>query len=55
MNKILPFVSVIAFWGLFYLGTKNPEFGEMIAFLAVVFFVLLLLYSLKNYLLKNRR
>lgn len=53
MNKILPFVFVFAFWGLYYLGTKNPGLGETIAFVAVVFFVLFLLYCLKSYLLKK--
>jgi hypothetical protein len=52
MNKILPFVFVFAFWGVFYLGTKNPGLGETIAFIAVAFFVLFLLYSLKSYLFK---
>lgn len=53
MNKIIPFVFVITFWGLFYLGTEDPRAAKTIEFGAIVFFVLSLLYSLKSYLLKR--
>ncbi len=53
MNKIIPFIFVITFWGLFCLGTKDSQTGKTIAFVAVAVAVMLLLYSLKNYLLRK--
>ena len=53
MNKIIPFIFVITFWGLFYLGTTGSKSGKTIAFVAVAVAVMLLLYSLKNYLLRK--
>ncbi len=53
MRKIIPLLFVISFWGLFYLGTKDSKTGKTIAFVAVAVAVMLLLYSLKNYLLKK--
>ena len=53
MNKVIPFVFVVAFWGLFYFGNKGPNAGETIAILAVICLVMLLLYSVKSYLLKK--
>ena len=53
MSKILLFVLVFAFWGLFYLGTKNPGLGETITFFIVVFLVLLLLSGFKSFLFKK--
>ncbi len=51
MNKVLPFVFVIAFWGLFYIGNIYPGTGYTIAVVAVVYFILLMLYYIKTYLL----
>ncbi len=51
MNKVLPFVLVIAFWGLFYIGDTFPGTGETIAIVVVVAFILLILYNVKIYLL----
>lgn len=53
MNKIIPFIFVITFWGLFYLGATDSKTGKTIAFVAVAVAVMLLLYSLKNYLLRK--
>ena len=53
MNKIIPFIFVITFWGLFYLGTKDSQIGKTIAFVAVAVAIMLLLYSLKNYLFRK--
>lgn len=53
MNKILPFAFVFTFWGLFYLGTKNPEQGETIALVAVASLVSILLYNLRSCLIKK--
>ncbi len=51
MNKVLPFVFVIAFWGLLYIGNAYPGTGETIAAVAVVYFVLLILNNIRIYLL----
>lgn len=53
MRKILPFIMVIAFWGLFYLGTTYPGAGETIATIAVILFIMTMLYRLKSYLLRR--
>ena len=53
MNKILPFIFVVTFWGLFYLGNNHPQLGETIAFVAIVSILLFLMYRLKTYLLKK--
>lgn len=53
MNKVIPFVFVVAFWGLYYLGNEDPDAGEAIAILAIICLVMLLLYSVKSYLLKK--
>jgi hypothetical protein len=51
MNKVLPFVLAIAFWGLFYIGNTYPGAGETIAIVAVIAFIMLILYNIKIYLL----
>lgn len=51
MNKIIPFLFVVAFWGLFYIGNTYPGTGETIAVIAVICFFLLILYHIRAYLL----
>lgn len=51
MNKVIPFILVVAFWGLFYLGNNTPGMGETIAILAVIVFALFVLYNIKAFLL----
>ena len=47
MSKVLPFVLAIAFWGLFYIGNTYPGAGETIAIVAVIAFIMLILYNIK--------
>ena len=51
MRKVLPFILAIAFWGLFHIGKTYPEAGDTIAAVAVIVFVLLILYQIKKSLL----
>ncbi len=53
MNKILPFLFVFAFWGLFYIGNTYPGTGETIAIIAIVGLLLLVLFYVKAYLLNS--
>ena len=53
MNKILPFLFVFAFWGLFYIGNTYPGIGETIAILATTGLLLLVLFYVKAYLLNT--
>ena len=53
MNKILPFLFVFAFWGLFYIGNTYPGTGETIAIIAIVDLLLLVLFYVKAYLLNT--
>lgn len=53
MNKVLPFVLAIAFWGLFYIGDTYPGTGETIAIVLAIAFILLILYNIKIYLLNK--
>ena len=50
MNKILPFLFVFAFWGLFYIGNTYPGTGETIAIIGLL---LLVLFYVKAYLLNT--
>jgi len=51
MNKVIPFIFVIVFWSLFYIGNTSPGRGETIAIMAVIALVLFVLYNIKIYLL----
>lgn len=53
MNKVIPLLFVVLFWGLYYVGTNNPNAGETIAFISVVCLLMLVLYYIKSYLLKK--
>ena len=53
MNKILPFLFVFAFLGLFYIGNTYPGKGETIAIIAIVGLLLLVLFYVKAYLLNS--
>jgi hypothetical protein len=53
MNKILPFIFIVSFWGLYLVGTKYPETGDAIAIVAVICFIMYILYIVKSYLLKR--
>ncbi len=52
MNRIIPFVFVVAFWVLYYLGMKYPGAGDTIAILTVLCLLMLILYSIKTYIFK---
>lgn len=51
MNKVLPSILLIIFWGLFHIGITQPKASDTIAIVAIICFVLLTLYSIKHYLL----
>ena len=53
MNKILPFLFVFVFWGLFYFGNTYPGTGETIAIIAIIGLLLLVLFYVKAYLLNT--
>jgi hypothetical protein len=44
MNKLLPFILVIAFWGIFLWGMSNPRVGD--AIIALTFIGLIISFSL---------
>ena len=50
MEKIVPFIFVIAFWGLFYIGSTYPETGETIAFISVLVLLMYWLCHLRRFL-----
>ncbi len=51
MEKIIPFIFVIAFWGFFYIGITFPGTGEVIAFVSVLVLFMYVLFNLKTYLI----
>ena len=53
MNKIIPFILVIAFWGVFYIGNTYPGTGETIATIAVICLFMIIIYKIKSYLLRK--
>lgn len=53
MNKTIPFLLLVAFWGLFYIGNTYPETGETIAFMAIICLLLIVLLYVKAYLLNT--
>ena len=53
MNKIAPFILVIAFWGIFYIGNKYPGTGETIASIAVICLLMIILFKIKSYLIRK--
>lgn len=53
MNKIIPFLFVVAFWWLFYIGNTYPETGETIAFTAIICLLLIVLLYVKAFLLNT--
>ena len=36
MNKYLPLIMVLAFWGIFLLGMDNPKVGDAVIAISVV-------------------
>ena len=50
MNKSLPIIFVILFWGLFYIGLTYDGTGEIIA---IVITLLVVLFSLKGWIKKE--
>lgn len=53
MNKVIPLLFVVLFWGLYYVGVKYPNAGETIAFISVVCLLMLMTYYVKSYLWKK--
>jgi len=51
MRKVILFILVAVFWGLYHIGKTYPGAGDTIAAVAIIGFVLLILYQLKKYLL----
>jgi hypothetical protein len=52
MNKSLPIIFVILFWGLFYIGLTYDGTGEIIAIVITLLVVVYLLFSFKGWLKK---
>jgi hypothetical protein len=50
MNKSLPIIFVILFWGLFYIGLTYDGTGEIIAIVITLLVVVYLLFSLKGWI-----
>lgn len=51
MNKILPIIMVIAFWGIYLLGKAYPRVGKVIMAIALAGIVILFLYISKKIIL----
>lgn len=49
----MPFVIVIAFWGLYYVGNQYSGAGETIATIVVLITLMLILLQIKSYLLRK--
>jgi Na+-driven multidrug efflux pump len=53
MNKILPIIMVVLFWGLYYLGITHEGLGNTIAIVITLLLLLYVLYCTKNWLKKR--
>lgn len=53
MNKVIPFVLIVGFWVMYYVGITYPGTGEVMAVVAVICFLSYLLSCLKSYLKKR--
>ena len=53
MNKIIPIVFVLVFWGLYYIGITYQGTGEVIAIVVTLIVLLYLLFSIKGWLKKK--
>jgi hypothetical protein len=53
MNKIIPIVFVLVFWGLYYIGITYQGTGEAIAIIVTLIVLLYLLFSIKGWLKKK--
>ena len=53
MNKIIPIVFVVLFWGLYYIGITYQGTGELIAIIVTLIVLLYLLYNIKGWLKKK--
>lgn len=50
MNKIIPIIMVVAFWGIFLWGMYNPKVGEAIIAITLVGIVIGIVYISKKIL-----
>ncbi len=52
MRKVIPFIIVVAFWGIFYLGFSNPETDDYILGVSILCIVICLLLFGKRFIWK---
>ena len=52
MNKYLPLIMVLAFWGIFLWGMNNPKVGETVIAISVVGITIFILFLGKKMLWK---
>lgn len=52
MNKLLPLILVIAFWGIYLWGMSNPKIGDAIIVLTLVGLIISISLIIKRLLRK---
>ncbi len=52
MNKLLPLIMVIAFWGIYLWGMSNPKIGDAIIALTLVGLIISISLIIKRVLRK---
>lgn len=52
MNKYLPLIMVVAFWGIFLWGMNNPKVGEGVIAISVVGITIFIIFLGKKILWK---
>jgi hypothetical protein len=53
MNKTLPIIMVILFWGLYHLGITHEGLGNTIVTVVILLAFLYVLFCTKNWLKKH--
>jgi len=53
MNKTLPIIMVILFWGLYHLGITHEGLGNTIVIVVILLAFLYVLFCTKNWLKKH--
>ena len=48
MNKYLPLIMVLAFWGIFLWGMNNPKVGDAVIAISVVLVILIVILWIKK-------